>query len=128
MRLPWKYVLLCLVLTWIVWVPGTLLHADVTILTFGSAGPALAAMWLARCKEKPDARPSHRFAYFPVIWLLAALIFEIAPPGGGLQWPMRWNRWTIPLAMLPAWVLSGAWSSDKGIRELLRTMWTARDW
>jgi membrane protease YdiL (CAAX protease family) len=129
MSLPWKYLILCFVLTWLIWIPGTLLHADVMILTFGSAGPALAAVWLARCTGKSSAQPSRRFAYFAAIWLTAWLALEIAPPGGGgLQWPMRWNPWTIPLAMLPAWILSGAWSSDRGIREFGRTMWTARDW
>ena len=129
MSLPWKYLLLCFALTWIVWIPGTLLHADVMILTFGSAGPALAAIWLARRPGKSNAQPSQRFTYFAALWLIAWLILEIAPPGaGGLHWPIRWNPWTIPLAMLPAWILSGAWSSDSGIRELLRMMWTARNW
>jgi membrane protease YdiL (CAAX protease family) len=130
MSLPWKYLVLCFALTWIVWVPGTrLLHADVVILTFGSAGPALAAIWLARSARKSNEQRWRRFVYFAAIWLIAWLVLEIAPPGGGgLQWPIRWNPWTIPLAMLPAWILSGAWSSDSGIREFQRTMWTARDW
>src|SRR5215472_2163125 len=116
MSLPWKYLVLCFALTWIVWVPGTrLLHADVVILTFGSAGPALAAIWLARSAVKSNAQPWRRFAYFAAIWLIAWLILEIAPPGGGgFEWPFRWNPWTIPLATLPAWILSGAWSSDSG--------------
>jgi hypothetical protein len=59
MSLPWKYVLLSFLLTWIVWVPGTLVHADVIILTFGSAGPALAAVWLAR-RGKSNGQPSRR--------------------------------------------------------------------
>ncbi len=119
-----KYLILCFVLTWMIWIPGTLLHADAMILTFGSAGPALAAMWLARCTEKSQARPTLRAAYFAAIWFIAWLVLELAPPGGGgLQRP-----WAIPLAMLPAWILSGAWSSDRGIRELLRSLWRARDW
>lgn len=129
MSFPWKYLLLCFVLTWIVWVPGTLFHADVILLTFGSAGPALAAIWLARRTGKSNGQSWRRFASFAAIWLIAWLVLEIVPPGvAGLQWPIRWNPWTIPLAMLPAWVLSHAWSSDSGIRELLRTMWTPRDW
>ena len=129
MRLSWKYLLLCFALTWIVWLPGTLLHADVMILTFGSAGPALAAIWLARSTGKSNARASQRFACFAAIWVISALVLEIAPPGaGGLQWPIRWNPWTVPLAMLPAWIVSGVWSSDSGVRESQRKMWTARDW
>jgi membrane protease YdiL (CAAX protease family) len=129
MSLSWKYLLFCFLVTWVVWVPGTLLHADVVILTFGSAGPALAAIWLARCTGESNTRPSRRFAYFAVICLIAWLVLEIAPPGvGGLQWPIRWSPWTIPLAMLTAWILSGAWSSDSGVCELQRMMWTARDW
>lgn len=66
MSVPRKYLLLCFVLTWIVWVPGTLLRADVIILTFCSAGPALAAIWLiAALAVARTARPqwwsgSHR--------------------------------------------------------------------
>jgi membrane protease YdiL (CAAX protease family) len=30
--------------------------------------------------------------------------------------------------MLAAWIFSGAWSSDRGVRELQRMVWTARDW
>jgi uncharacterized protein len=60
--------------------------------------------------------------------MVAVLVVGIAPPGGGSQWPIRWNLWTVPVAMLPAWILSGAWSADSGIRQLLRTMWTARGW
>jgi membrane protease YdiL (CAAX protease family) len=129
MSLSRKYLVLCFVLTWTVWVPGILLHADVMILTFGSAGPALAAIWLARGTGKSNEQSWRRFVCFAAIWLIAWLVLEIAPPGGsGLRWPIRWNPWTIPLAMLPAWILSGRWSSDGGIREFQRTMWTARGW
>lgn len=128
MSSPWKYLLVCFVLTWAVWIPGTLLHADVTSLTFGSAGPALAAMWLAKC-GKSETQPRRRLASFAAVWLIAVLVLEIAPTGGGgLDWPIRWSPWPIALAMLPAWVLSGAWSSDRGIRELLGALWRARNW
>lgn len=128
MSLAWKYLFLCFALTWVVWIPGTLLHADIMLLTFGSAGPALAAIWLAR-RGKSNGQPWRRFAWFAAISLIAWLVLEVAPPGaGGLQWPIRWNPWAIPLATLPAWILSSAWASDSGIRELLRMVWTPRDW
>jgi hypothetical protein len=49
-----------------------------------------------------------------MVWL----ILEIS---GSARWQslIHWNPWLILLAILPAWILSGAWSSDSGIRELL---------
>ena len=128
MSTRWTYLLLCFALTWAVWIPGVLLHADVSILTFGSAGPALAAIWLARTGTR-HPQPSRRAAYFAAIWLMTLLVLEIAPSGGGgIAWPMRRNPWALLVAVLPAWILFAAWSSDSGVREFQRAMWTARNW
>ena len=129
MGVPWKYLLLCFALTWVVWVPGVLLHADVTILTFGSAGPSLAAIWVARRCDRLTAQPLRRLVFGGVVWLVCWVIFEVCPPGSaGWRWPIHWNPRSIALAILPAWILSGALSSDRGICELLRTMWIPQDW
>jgi hypothetical protein len=88
MRAIWKYLLPCFGLTWIVWIPGTLLHTNVIILTFGSAGPALAAMWLARDGCKPGVQSKRRLAYGTIVWVICCLILQISPPGSATwQWP-----------------------------------------
>lgn len=126
---PWNYLLVCFSLTCLVWIPGVLLHAPETILLFGSAGPALAAIWCARRSEAARILPPTRWVFFIAIWLIAWLALALAPPGGGgLQWPIRFNPWTIPLAALPAWILASAWSADSGVRNLMCAMWTARPW
>jgi membrane protease YdiL (CAAX protease family) len=124
-----KYLLLAFAFTWIVWIPGTRLRTNEVILTFGTAGPALAAAWVARTGVSENRQAARRVTAFGIIWLIAWTVLEVFPPGTPtLQWPIHWNPWAVPLAMLPAWVLSSAWASDSGIRSLLRTILIPANW
>ena len=44
------------------------------------------------------------------------------------HWPVHIKAWLILPAMLPAWVISGAFSKDPGIRSLLRTLVHPPNW
>jgi len=129
-KLHWRYLALAFALTWIVWIPGILLHVDVTVLTFGSAGPAMAAMWLARRGKKTvQAWLPSQLVCFGLVWLIAWLTLELSPPGrGGYVWPIRWNPIMMLLATLPAWIFSRAFSADGGIRALLHSIVVPRGW
>jgi len=125
----WKYLLLAFALTWMVWIPGTQLHASEVILTFGSTGPALAAMWLARSPDNAKPLRLRRGITFAVAWLFSWIVLGVLPPGTpALQSPFHWNPWSVPLAVFPAWILSEAWSSNAGIRGLMRTVLRPPNW
>ena len=129
MNLSWKYLLWAFALTWVVWIPGTHLHAGEMIPTFGAAGPALAAMWVARARDKASPQGRRRMGTFAVAALAALTVLEILPPGvPALQWPVRWDPWAIVLAILVGWIASAAWSSDGGIRALMGRLLIPTSW
>jgi membrane protease YdiL (CAAX protease family) len=44
------------------------------------------------------------------------------------KWPVEIKPWLILPAMLPAWIVSGAFSRDQGVRSLLRTLVHPPNW
>ena len=125
----WAYIGLAYTLSWLALIPLIRLHANEEVLILGICGPAFAAMLLSRSRVlHPDRRRR-------VLWFIAMtlagwviLIFTSEWRGVPAHWPVRIKPWLILPAMLPAWVISGAFSKDQGIRTLLRTLVHPPNW
>lgn len=118
-------------ISWTVWIGALKLGAGVGsgeyILAFGSAGPAIAAIFLSR-KGRESIESSGglrlRALKFAVVWLLAWPVYLISDRLRGIPVPSGRAYYFLvgALALIPAWVLSGAFEHDSGVRELLRTL------
>src|ERR1700693_5323207 len=125
----WAYIGLAYTLSWLALIPLIRLHANEEVLILGICGPAFAAMLLSRSRVvHPDRR--RRVLWFIAITLAGwvILIFTSEWRGVPAHWPARIKPWLILPAMLPAWVISGAFSKDQGIRTLLRTLVHPPNW
>jgi membrane protease YdiL (CAAX protease family) len=78
--------------------------------------------------SQPDRR--RRFLWFIAMTLLGwiVLVFTSEWRGVRAHWPVQIKFWLIAPAMLPAWVISGAFSKDRGIHSLLRSLVHPPDW
>jgi membrane protease YdiL (CAAX protease family) len=125
----WAYIGLAYTLSWLALIPLIRLHANEEVLILGICGPAFAAVLLSRSGiSHPDRRRR-------ALWFVAAmlggwvvLIFTSEWRGIRVHWPVHVKPWLIFPAMLPAWVISGAFSKDQGIRKLLRTSVHPPNW
>jgi len=118
------YIALAFALSWLMWIPAIKLHLQEAFLNFGSAGPALAAMILS-FRRRPDSSRGAmaRWAWFVTLivpcWIVLSLHY-LWRGGNGLD--MHLNPLLIGPAMLPAWIISGAFSRDIGVRALLQRL------
>lgn len=118
------YVTLTLALSWLMWITAIKLHLQEPFLNFGSAGPAIAAMVLSFCR-KHDSSLSRlaQWCWFVALlapcWIVISLHY-LWRSTDGLD--LRLNPFLIGPAMLPAWIISGAFSRDAGVRTLLRRL------
>ena len=129
MKRIWAYIGLAYALSWPSLILLIRLHANEEVLILGICGPAFAAMLLSRSLVfHPDRR--RRFLWFVAMTLLGwiVLIFTSEWRGVGAHWPVQIKFWLIAPAMLPAWVISGAFSKDQGIRGLLRSLVHPPNW
>ena len=129
MKKLWTYLGLAYALSWIVLIPLIRFHANEEVLIFGICGPAFAAMLLSRSGvSQPDRL--RRLLWFAAATLAGwiVLIFTSEWRGTAPHWPVQIKAWLILPAMLPAWVISGAFSKDPGIRSLLRTLVQPPNW
>jgi membrane protease YdiL (CAAX protease family) len=129
MKKIWAYIGLAYAMSWLALIPLIRLHANEEVLIFGICGPAFAAMLLSRSgASEPDRR--QRLLWFLAMTLAGwvVLIFTSEWRGVRVHWPVHVKPWLIFPAMLPAWVISGAFSKDSGIRALLRTLVRPPNW
>lgn len=131
----WLFLLLAFGITWLVWITAQLLGAGPDhgeyIVAFGTAGPALAAIFLSRRgRENVPQHPPARFLRFGVLWLLAWFIYLANDRLRGIHAPTSLFYYSVVglLAMIPAWILSGAFTRDSGVRGLLRTFTRPANW
>lgn len=131
----WLFLLLAFGITWIVWITAQSLGAGPDrgeyFVAFGSAGPAIAAIFLSRRgEENVQTRPFTRFLVFTVLWLFACVIYIANDKLRGIHAPTSLLYYCVVglLAMIPAWILSGAFTRDAGVRELLRTFTRPTNW
>lgn len=133
-RRVWAFLGLAFGLSWIIWIAAQALGggpgSGEYILAFGAAGPAAAAIFLSRNGEAHrDGRLVWRITSFIVVWLLAWFVYLANDSLRGIR-PSYQYYWLIVggLALLPAWVVSRAFARDSGVRQLMRTFISARDW
>lgn len=131
----WLFIVLAYAFTWLVWITAGSFgvgpdHGEY-IAAFGTAGPALAAISLSRRRqERISERLSVRFFPFSVLWLLAWLIYLANDRLRGIHAPTSLFYYSVVglLAMIPAWILSGAFTRDSGVRELLHSFVRPSNW
>lgn len=109
--------------SWLMWVGAIKLGLAEEYLNIGTAGPALAAIIMSR-------RPSQKKQRFARRWL--GLIALLLPCWIVLSLHYLWrsedaltfhlNPLLLIPASLPAWVLSGIFATDDGVRSLLRRL------
>src|SRR5580698_5096490 len=121
------FLLLAFGLSWVLWIP-VMLWKDNPVFLNLSGGPALAAMWLAGSTHRPRRNRARLLAFgllVPVCWIV--VILDIGANAGPAI-PLRLNLWLLVPSAISAWIVSGAFSSDSGVRQLMRTLVAPRDW
>jgi membrane protease YdiL (CAAX protease family) len=118
----WMYLACALSLSWAMWILLLKVHAREEYLTFGTVGPAFAALILSRRgglgqAYRPPSRPLTFLLLLVPCWAVIALH---VPWSGSQNLTFRPDPWLVALAMAPAWVLSGVSAKDAGVRGLLR--------
>jgi membrane protease YdiL (CAAX protease family) len=118
------YVVIACALSWAMWIAAIKLQWREAFLNYGTCGPALAAMVLCyRHQTDFSASRTVRIAWFvgllPVCWAALSLHY-LWRSADGL--PLHLDPLLIGPALLPAWIISGAFSRDLGVRALLRQL------
>lgn len=134
-RQIWLFLILTYVLSWLIWISAQLFGAGPGrgeyIVAFGSAGPAVAAIFLSRRGQfGVTVRFPLRMLSFVVLWLFAWPVYIVNDKIRGIHPPISLIYYLLValLAMIPAWILSGAFTRDAGVREFLRTLVHPGNW
>lgn len=120
----WKFVLLAFGFSWAGWLLAIKLHAREEFLNYGTAGPALAAMILSRTRQPNSSRsPRLRVLVFFVLLALCWAVLSLHYLWRGTS-PLsfKFDPWLVGPAIFPAWIISGAFSKDSGIRAFLKRL------
>ena len=134
-RPVWFYLVLAYAITWLVWITAQFFgvgpdHGEY-IAAFGTAGPALAAIFLSRRgQDGPGERLPTRLLSFALLWLFAWAIYLANDKLRGIHAPTSIFYYATVglLAAIPAWILSGAFTRDPGVRELLHALVHPGNW
>jgi membrane protease YdiL (CAAX protease family) len=120
----WAYLALTYGFAWVMWIAAIKAHLGEEWLNIGTAGPALAAMFLASRRGAIGGRGEKtRWAWFiawlVVCWMVLSLHYSWR---GENKLAFHMRPLLILPALLPAWVLSGAASRNTGVRDLMRRL------
>jgi uncharacterized protein len=134
-RQVWLYLILAYAISWLVWITAGYFgvgpdHGEY-IAGFGVAGPALAAVFLSRRgRDAAGERLPARLLSFIVLWLFAWAIYVANDKLRGIHAPSSVSYYLVVglLAAIPAWILSGAFTRDAGVRELLHALVHPGNW
>lgn len=131
----WLFLLLTYGMSWSVWITAQFFGAGPDhgeyIVAFGSAGPALAAILLSRRGPDNLVKPRFgRFVFFTAIWLVAWPVYVVNDNLRGIHAPNSLTYYSLVglLAMIPAWILSGAFTRDARVGELLGNFTRPANW
>ena len=134
-RQVWLYLILAYAISWLIWITAGYFgvgpdHGEY-IAAFGAAGPALAAVFLSRRgQDAGGERLSTRLLSFAVLWLFAWAIYIVNDKLRGIHAPTSVTYYLLVglLAAIPGWILSGAFTRDSGVRELLHPLVHPGNW
>jgi membrane protease YdiL (CAAX protease family) len=130
----WYFLILAYAIAWLVWITAELFGVGPDrgeyIAAFGVAGPALAAVLLSRRQDGPGEPLPVRLLSFALLWLFAWAIYIANDRLRGIHAPTSIIYYLLVglLAAIPAWILSGAFTRDPGVRELLYTVVHPGNW
>ena len=130
----WFFLILAYAIAWLGWITAGFVAfggAGGYVLAFGAAGPAIAAILLSRRgQEEVTERLPARLFSFAVLWLFAAAIYIVNDKLRAIHpsSPIRYYLLLPLLAAIPAWILSGAFTRDPGVRELLHSLVHPGNW
>ena len=134
-RQIWLYLILVYAFTWLIWITAQLFGVGPDrgeyIAAFGTAGPALAAIFLSRRgQDTAGARLPTRLLSFALLWLFAWAVYLANDKLRGIHVPTSISYYVLVgfLAAIPAWILSGAFTRDPGVRELLHSLVHPGNW
>ena len=120
----WRYLAIAFGFSWFAWMVAIKLHASEGFLTIGVAGPALAAMVVSRSHQLavPRLRVLRVTTFLLVLvaaWMVLSLYYAWRD---GSHLLFHLDPWLVACAAFPAWIISGTFSRDEGVRELLRRL------
>jgi membrane protease YdiL (CAAX protease family) len=121
------YLALAFALSWALWIP-VMLWKDNPVFLNLSGGPALAAMWLAASRHRPRKNHARLLAFaliVPFCWIV--VILDVGANAGPAV-PLRFNPYLLLPSAISAWIVSGAFSHDSGVRSLMRTLVAPPNW
>ena len=129
------FIALAFGISWLIWISAIQLGArpgmGEEILSFGASGPAVAAIFLSLRGQKiaSNSLPV-RLLWFAVLWLPCWATYVISDKMRGVTTTLSLHFCLIValLAMIPAWIASGAFSASPGVRDLLRTLVHPQNW
>jgi membrane protease YdiL (CAAX protease family) len=131
----WFYLILAYAISWLVLFTaghfGVGPDHNEHFAAFSTAGPALAAVLLSRRgQDSAGDRLPTRLLSFAVLWLFAWAVYIANDKLRGIHAPTSLFYYATVglLAAIPAWILSGAFTRDSGVRELLRTLVHPGNW
>jgi len=131
----WFYLLLAYAITWLVWFTAGALGVgpdhNEYFAGFGTAGPALAAIFLSRVGQNEIGQSlASRFFSFGGLWLLGWAVYIANDKLRGIHAPTSVLYYCVVgvLAMIPAWILSGTFTRDSGVRHLLDNFVHPSNW
>ncbi|MBN9615211.1 MAG: CPBP family intramembrane metalloprotease [Acidobacteriales bacterium] len=123
-RSVWMYLVLAYGFAWTAWIVSIKLHASEEFLNIGTAGPALAAMVLSYRRHSDHSyrllpRSLTFLALLASCWIVLSLYYAWRVSS---HLSFRLDPWLIIPSILPAWIISGVFSGDSGVRSLLRRL------
>jgi membrane protease YdiL (CAAX protease family) len=118
------YIALAFGFSWVMWVGAIKLGLREEFLNIGTAGPSVAAVILSQHGQPDKARRfGSRWLWFLVLlapcWIVISLYY-LWRSGNGLEFHL--NPLLLAPSLLPAWILSGIFATDEGVRTLLRRL------
>jgi membrane protease YdiL (CAAX protease family) len=119
-RRVWLYLALTFVLSWLLWLPAIRYKENPVFLNLGG-GPAIMAVLMV-ASGKGEARVWRLWSFLllvPLLWLI--LVFSTSWTTG-VHWPLDWKPWLLLPSLIPAWIISSAWSGDPRVRSLMKTL------
>lgn len=118
------YIALAFAFSWLLWILVIKAHGREAFLYFGEAGPAVAAIVLCwRRKPGPSFNRAAHGAWFIAVLALCWIVLSLRYLWPGtVAAPFRPDPILLLPAILPAWVLSRAFSNDAGVLALLKRL------